>query len=160
LCNIVEPDPQRRVRLNISHASLEQIHPADLADIVEELSPDSREAIFETIDNEVPPMRYPRWIRGCRPAFWNRWRPSGPPTSWRRCHRTKLRLLAEMEEATSQEILEEMESEPKFEVRELLEFDEDTAGGMMNTQYIALHENARVDDALAALRATRTCTRT
>src|SRR5437660_1295836 len=44
-CNIVEPDPQRRLRLNISHAKLEQIHPADLADIVEELSPDSREAI-------------------------------------------------------------------------------------------------------------------
>src|SRR5947199_8109925 len=30
-CNIVEPDPQRRLRLNISHAKLEQIHPADLA---------------------------------------------------------------------------------------------------------------------------------
>src|SRR5205823_11840616 len=52
-CNIVEPDPQRRLRLNISHAGLEQIHPADLADIVEELSPDSREAIFETIDTEA-----------------------------------------------------------------------------------------------------------
>jgi magnesium transporter len=61
-------------------------------------------------------------------------------------------VLAEMEEATSQEILEEMESEPKSDVRELLEFEEDTAGGMMNTEYIALPENARVADALAALR--------
>ncbi len=61
-------------------------------------------------------------------------------------------VLAEMEESTSQEILEEMESEPKSDVRELLEFDEDTAGGMMNTEYIALHENANVADALAALR--------
>src|SRR5260370_39345740 len=52
-CNIVEPDPQRRLRLNISHSKLEEIHPADLADIVEELSPDSREAIFETINEEV-----------------------------------------------------------------------------------------------------------
>jgi len=48
-CNIVEPDPQRRLRLNISHEKLEKIHPADLADIVEELSPADREAIFETI---------------------------------------------------------------------------------------------------------------
>src|SRR6266849_11195241 len=52
-CNIVEPDPQRRLRLNISHEKLEKIHPADLADIVEELSPESREAIFETLDSEV-----------------------------------------------------------------------------------------------------------
>src|SRR5260370_12267064 len=52
-CNIVEPDPQRRLRLNISHSKLEEIHPADLADLVEELSPESREAIVVTIDEEV-----------------------------------------------------------------------------------------------------------
>ena len=45
-CNIVEADPQRRLRLNISHAKLELMHPADLADIVEELGPAEREAIF------------------------------------------------------------------------------------------------------------------
>ena len=45
-CNIVEPDPQRRLRLNISHDALEKMHPADLADIVEELSPEDREAII------------------------------------------------------------------------------------------------------------------
>jgi sporulation protein YlmC with PRC-barrel domain len=53
LTNIVEPDPQRRLRLNISHKLLESMHPADLADIVEELSPEDREAIFETLDSEV-----------------------------------------------------------------------------------------------------------
>jgi len=52
-CNIVEADPQRRLRLNISHDKLERMHPADLADIVEELGPAEREAIFETIDSEV-----------------------------------------------------------------------------------------------------------
>ena len=36
LCNIVEPDPQRRLRLNISTKPLEDMHPADLADIVED----------------------------------------------------------------------------------------------------------------------------
>jgi Mg/Co/Ni transporter MgtE len=61
-------------------------------------------------------------------------------------------VLAEMEAATSQEILEEMESEPESDVRELLEFKENTAGGMMNTEYVALPENARVADALAALK--------
>src|SRR3954471_6509899 len=52
-CNILEPDPQRRLRLNISTRLLEEMHPADLADIVKELSPDDREAIFESIDSEV-----------------------------------------------------------------------------------------------------------
>ena len=53
---------------------------------------------------------------------------------------------------TSDEILEEMEQEPKQEVRELLEFEEDSAGGMMNTEYVALQETATVDDAIQALK--------
>ena len=61
-------------------------------------------------------------------------------------------ILNELEEATSEEILDEMDSAPKTEVRELLEFEEDTAGGMMNTEYVSLHDNASVMDALAALR--------
>jgi Mg/Co/Ni transporter MgtE len=61
-------------------------------------------------------------------------------------------LLGELGKETSEEILEEMETEPKTEVRELLEFREDTAGGMMNTEYVSLHENATVADAIEALK--------
>ncbi len=67
-------------------------------------------------------------------------------------------MLGELEEETSEEILEEMEPEPKTEVEELLEFEEDTAGGMMNTEYVALPENAtrRRRDGRAAA-ATKNC---
>src|SRR6185437_3148685 len=49
-CNILEADPQRRVRLNISNKLLENMHPADLADIVENLGHEDRAAIFNTMD--------------------------------------------------------------------------------------------------------------
>ncbi len=45
-----------------------------------------------------------------------------------------------------------MENEPKSEVQELLEYEEDTAGGMMNTEYVALKDDATVADALASLK--------
>ena len=61
-------------------------------------------------------------------------------------------ILSELEEETSEEILEEMDSAPKSEVRELLEFREDSAGGMMNTEYVSLHDAATVTDALSAFR--------
>jgi Mg/Co/Ni transporter MgtE len=61
-------------------------------------------------------------------------------------------LLGELEESASEEILEEMEVAPETEVRELLEYKENSAGGMMNTEYVALHENAVVADAIAALK--------
>ena len=52
-CNIIEPDPQRRLKLRISYHMLGQIHPADLADIVEDLAANEREALIESLDEEV-----------------------------------------------------------------------------------------------------------
>jgi Mg/Co/Ni transporter MgtE len=45
-----------------------------------------------------------------------------------------------------------MESEPKTDVQELLEYEEDTAGGMMNTDFVALPDDAFAQDATAAVR--------
>src|SRR5213079_3117156 len=51
--DLIETDPARRVKLKISHERLAKLHPADIADIVEDLAPDEREAVFQTLDEEV-----------------------------------------------------------------------------------------------------------
>ena len=51
--DLLETDPARRVRLKIAYEGLSKLHPADIADIVEDLAPAEREAVFETIDEEV-----------------------------------------------------------------------------------------------------------
>jgi Mg/Co/Ni transporter MgtE len=61
-------------------------------------------------------------------------------------------VLQELAGETGDQILRDMEQAPAAEVGELLEYEEDTAGGLMNTQYIALREDATVRDALEALR--------
>src|SRR5208337_4368874 len=43
----------RGVELKISLDRLAKLHPADIADIVEDLAPTEREAVFETLDEEV-----------------------------------------------------------------------------------------------------------
>ncbi len=153
-CNIVEPDPQRRLRLNISHQRLETLHPADLADIVEELGPEERGAIFETIDSEVAADA----LSEVDPKFQASILESleaekAADIVEEMAPDEAADVLAELEEETSEEILDEMDVEPKAEVRELLEFEEDTAGGMMTTEYIALHETALVADAIEAIKA-------
>lgn len=153
-CNILEPDPQRRLRLNISNEKLERLHPADLADIVEELSPEDREAIFETIGSEaaaealseVDPDIQARILESLEAE-------RAADIVEEMAPDQAADVLAELEAETSEEILEEMEVEPKSEVEELLEFEEDTAGGLMNTQYLALPAGATAADAVAELRA-------
>src|ERR1700730_6331974 len=51
--DLLETDPARRVKLKIAYEGLSKLHPADIADIVEDLAPAEREAVFETIDEEV-----------------------------------------------------------------------------------------------------------
>lgn len=152
-CNIVEPDPQRRLRLNITNERLESLHPADLADIVEELSPEERGAIFETIDSEVAADALSEVEPKMQASILESLETEKAAEIVEEMAPDEAAdALAELEEETSEEILEEMDVEPKTEVRELLEFEEDTAGGLMNTEYIALHENATVADAMEALK--------
>ncbi|NUQ29602.1 MAG: magnesium transporter, partial [Acidobacteriaceae bacterium] len=51
--DLIERDPARRVRLKIEQNRLAKMHPADIADILEELAPAEREAIFASLDEEV-----------------------------------------------------------------------------------------------------------
>lgn len=152
-CNVVEPDPQRRLRLNISYQKLETIHPADLADIVEELAPAEREAIFETIDSEVAADTLSEVDPKMQASILESLEPEVAADIVEEMAPDEAAdALSELEEGASEDILEEMDSEPKTEVEELLEFEEDTAGGMMNTEYVAIRDNAALADAMEALK--------
>jgi magnesium transporter len=152
-CNIIESDPQRRLRLNISNQMLEKMHPADLADIVEELSPAEREAIFETIDSEVAADALSEVDPKMQASILESLEPEKAADIVEEMSPDEAAdVLSEMKEETSEEILGEMDSAPKTEVRELLEYDQDTAGGLMNTEFVALPDKATVADAMAALR--------
>jgi CBS domain-containing protein/sporulation protein YlmC with PRC-barrel domain len=151
--NVVEPDPLRRLRLNISYNKLELLHPADLADIVEDLAPAEREAIFETIDSEVAADALTEVDPKMQASILEALEPEKAADIVEEMAPDEAAdLLSELEDETSEEILDEMDSEPKSEVQELLEFEEDTAGGLMNTEFVSLHENATARDALSALR--------
>jgi len=152
-CNIIEPDPQRRLRLNISHEKLERIHPADLADIVEELSRAERGAIFESIDSEVAAEALSEVDPKMQASILESMEPEKAADIVEEMSPDEAAdVLKGLEESASEEILEEMEVAPESEVRELLEFKANTAGGMMNTEYVSLHEGATVADAMMALK--------
>jgi CBS domain-containing protein/sporulation protein YlmC with PRC-barrel domain len=152
-CNMLEADPQRRVRLNISNKLLENMHPADLADIVESLGHEDRESIFNTMDSEtaaellseVDPEVQTRIIESLKAEkaadILEEMEPSDAA-----------HLLHELEEDQSEAILEEMGPEEKEEVEELLEFRDDSAGGLMDTGFLALPETATVSDAIEEVR--------
>ncbi|HVX65876.1 MAG TPA: CBS domain-containing protein [Bryobacteraceae bacterium] len=152
-CNIVEPDPQRRLRLNLDYQKLENLHPADLADIVEELSPEERSAVMETLDSEVAAEALSEVDPKMQVSILESLDADKAADIVEEMDPDEAAdVMAELEEQTSEDILEEMDAEPKDDVRELLEFDEDTAGGMMTTEYVEIPASATVAEALDAIR--------
>jgi len=152
-CSIVEADPLRRLRLNISNDKLERLHPADLADIVEELGPAEREAIFETMDSEVAAEALSEIDPKMQASILEALEPEVAADIVEEMSPDEAaHALSELKEETTAEILDEMETEPLSDVKELLEYEEGTAGGMMNTEAIVLPEDTALSTAMLSLR--------
>ena len=151
--DLIETDPARRVKLKISHERLARLHPADIADIVEDLAPDEREAVFETLDEEVAAGALEEVEPKVQKAIVESLDSERAAEIVEEMEPDAAAdLLADLPEERTSEILLEMEPQERKEMVELLEFKEDTAAGRMNTEYLAINLNANVHDAIEALR--------
>ena len=152
-CNILEADPQRRVRLNISNKLLEDMHPADLADIVEDLGHEDRQALFNAMDSEVAANLLSEVEPGMQTRIIESLQAGKAADILEEMEPSEAAdLLHDLEEERSEQILEEMQPEEKEEVEELLEFRDDTAGGLMDPGFLVLPEEATVGQAMEALK--------
>lgn len=151
--DVIEVDPARRVRLKIEHERLAQMHPADIADILEELAPAEREAVFQTLDEEVAAEALEEVGPKLQRALLASLDSAGAADIVEEMDPDAAAdLLAELPEAHSGAILESMEPEERQEVEELLEFREDSAAGYMTTDFVAVSHEGSVSDAVEALR--------
>lgn len=145
-------DPSRRVRLKVDQDRLAQMHPSDIADILEDLAPPERQALFESLDEEtaaetleeVEPKLQKSLIQALDSEHVAGIVEEMDPGA-------AADLLAELPEDKSEAILEEMDPEERQEVEELLEFSQDSAAGRMTTEYVALPAGFSVGDVHAAL---------
>jgi len=151
--DLIDRDPARRVRLRVEQDRLSKMHPSDIADILEDLAPPERHALFLSLDEEVaaealeevkPKMQQSiiesldsEQIAGIVEEM-----DPGAAAD----------LLSELPDERSEAILEEMDPEERQDVEDLLEFSGNSAAGRMTTEYVALPATAIVDQAINALR--------
>ncbi len=151
--DLIERDPARRVRLKIGQERLAKLHPSDIADILEELAPQEREAVFSSLPEEtaaetleeVDPRMQKALLQGLdseRAADILEEMDPGAAAD----------ALAELSDEESEAILEEMEPEERHDVEELLEFSADSAAGRMTTDFVSAPKDATVGDAIESLR--------
>ena len=151
--DLIETDPARRVKLKISHERLARLHPADIADIVEDLAPDEREAVFETLDEGVAAGALEELEPKVQKAVLESLDSNRAADIVEEMEPDAAAdLLADLSDERTEEILVQMQPAERQEVTELLEFKENTAAGRMTTEYIALPVAATAHDAIEAMR--------
>lgn len=151
--DLIEVDPARRVKLKIEYERLAQLHPSDIADILEDLAPAEREAVLTTLDEEVAADALeevePRLQKSMMESLDSE---TAAGIVEEMDPSAAADLLAELPESRSEAILEEMAPDERKDVEELLEFRENSAAGRMTTHYVAVPKSAQVADAIRALR--------
>ncbi len=151
--NLIETDPARRVHLKISSDRLARLHPADIADIIEELAPAERDAVFQSLDEEVAAQALEEIDPKLQVSIVNSLDSDRAADIVEEMDPDAAAdLLADLSPDRSEEILDEMEPEAAEEVEELLDFPENTAAGRMTTDYMALPPGSTVRDAVQMMR--------
>ena len=151
--DVIEVDPARRVKLRIEYERLAEMHPSDLAEILEDLAPAEREAVFTSLDEEVAAETLEEVEPKLQKALLEKLDEERIADIVEEMDPgAAADLLAELPEEQSDAILEEMEPEERQEVEDLLEFDEDSAAGCMTTDFIYLGVQSTVAQAVQALR--------
>ena len=151
--DLIETDPARRVKLKISHEGLAKLHPADIADIVEDLAPDERQAVFQTLDEETAAEALeevePKVQKAIVESLDSE---KAADIVGEMDPDAAADLLADLPEDQTEQILIQMEPEAQQDVVELLEHKEETAAGRMTTEFLALPIKATVQNAIDSLR--------
>jgi magnesium transporter len=142
-----------RVRLEVAQKALAQLHPADLAEIMEDLDREQRARFLQRLDvetaadaleeaapevtaqvlEEVPPERAADILEEMAPD-------------------EAADALKELPQEAREELLDAMERPEAHEVQQLLEYAHDSAGGLMTPDRLQMLPGDTVADALAEVR--------
>ena len=151
--NLIEPDPMRRIKLRITHEKLEDLHPADLAEIMEHLSAAERQGIIASLDEETAAAVLAELDERLTTQIVEKLDPEKAADILEEmAPDAAADLLADLSKEVSEELLDEMPGQEADEVRELLEFDPATAGGMMNPDFVFVGESSTREEVLEWMR--------
>jgi Mg2+ transporter MgtE len=142
-----------QVQLNVSHTKLAELHPADIADILEQLDVDEAGAMLNRLDmetaadtlNEMEAPRQSELLSELNPEH-------ASDLLERLAPDDAADILSDMPPLEAEHLLNLMPTEEAQPIRELLRYGAQTAGGIMTTEVLSLPQDATVENALNYLR--------
>jgi magnesium transporter len=141
------------VQLNVSHTKLSDLHPADIADILEQLDVEEAGAMLGRLDTETAadtlnevetPLQF-ELLSELDPEKASDLLEILAPDD-------AADILAEIPQETAERLLNLMPANESQPIRELLRYGPETAGGIMTNEVLSLSQELTVEEALVYLR--------
>ena len=142
-----------QVQLNVSHTKLADLHPADIADILEQLDVEEAGAVLDHMDtetaadilNEVEAPRQYEILSELDPE-------RASDMLERLAPDDAADILADIPQEEAERLLSLMPANEAQPIRDLLRYGAETAGGIMTNEVLSLSQDLTVEEALAYLR--------
>lgn len=141
------------VQLKSSKDKLSRLHPVEIAQLAEALSPIHRTEIVESLDDEIAADTLEEMSTENQARILEEMDEERAADILEEMSPDDaVDVLGEMDEEKAQELFDLMEDDEKADVAELMPFESDTAGGLMTTEFVVFPKNLTVAQAIARLR--------
>jgi len=149
---IHDPNPTR-VELSVSGKRLGRIHPSDLAEIIGDLSTKDAARVITSLDDETAADAFEHLdVETQRSLIEDIGTERAADIIEEMDSDDAADLLGELSDEQQSELLAEMEPEAAGELRDLVQYHEDTAGGLMTTDFVWIYPHRTVAATIGKLR--------
>ena len=142
-----------QVKLTIPHDKIARLHPADIAELVEELAYPQASEVLASLEDTIAADTVEELEPSMSTAIISSLSPEDAADILEEMDPDDAAdLLGELPAEQAQGLLKEMEADEAAQVQKLLTYPEDSAGGMMTTDFVTMPEYLTARQAIARLR--------
>lgn len=141
------------IRLAVGHEQLHDLHPGELADILEDLDKEGRVALLHSVDPEVAASALEEVEPELGAAIVKELDPEVAADIMEEMEAAAAAdILDEVTDEHREEIIERMDAEERQEIETLHTYEDKSAGALMSTDFVEIAATATVADAIAEVR--------
>lgn len=141
------------LKLSVPYKKLSRLHPADLADILEDMDINYRKRVFESLEEDLAADTFEEIEPDFQADLLETMSESKREEVLDNMPNDEIAdMLDDMDEETAERILLNMEKEDADEVRELMQYEDETVGSLMNKDFISFNMNITASETVELIK--------